>query len=308
MKYLSSGSIPPIRWGSLTDRAQRAAFLCVKKSSQNLFRKRTAPPAVVFIAGVQRSGTNMMMDILERSMDTEVFNESDSRAFQDYELKPISTLEGLVRGSPAQSVVFKALCDLQSLKQLLDHFPDSKAVWMLRRMDDMVNSHCRAQFNKHGPTERNCNIRMNAIVLSPDSQGWRGRGMSSETRELLEHYCHTDISNESAVALFWFMRNKLYFEQNLHRHPRVKVIFYETFVRAPQDYSRELFSWLGLRVSRYASRRVTPRSIGRWVEPDIEPPIRALCEDLYRRFEMEAVVVSVDNESSRSNAVGALQK
>lgn len=305
---MSSGSMPPVRWGSLTDRAQRAAFLCIKKSSQNLFRQRTVPQAVVFIAGVQRSGTNMIMDILERSMQTEVFRESDSRAFQDYELKPISTLEVLVRESPAPTTVFKALCDLQNLRQLLDHFPDSKAVWMLRRMDDMVNSHSRAQFNKRGPTERNCNIRMNAILASPESQGWRARGMSSETRELLEHYCHTDISHESAVALFWYMRNKLYFEQNLHRHPRAKVIFYETFVRAPQDYSRELFSWLGLRVSGYASRRVTPRSIGRWVEPDIEPPIRALCEDLYRRFELEAAVVSIDDESSCANAAGVLHE
>jgi len=202
MKYLSSGSIPPVRWGSLTDRAQRAAFLWFKKSSQNVFRKRTAPQAVVFVAGVQRSGTNMMMDILERSMQTEVIRESDSRAFEDYELEPISTLEALARESPAQTTVFKALCNLQNLRQLLNCFPDSKTVWMLRRMDDMVNSHCRTQPNKRGPAERNCNIRMNAILASPESQRWRTRGMSSETRELLKSFCHTDISHESAVALF----------------------------------------------------------------------------------------------------------
>jgi len=92
-------------------------------------------------------------------------------------------------------------------------------------MDDMVNSHCRAQFNKHGPTERNGNIRMNAILTTPESQGWRARDMSSKTRELLKYFCHTNIIHELAVALFWFMRNMLYFEQILHRHPRMKVIF-----------------------------------------------------------------------------------
>jgi protein tyrosine phosphatase len=97
MKY-SSGSVPPSRWGVLTDRAQRTAILCVKKVSQHLSRECKAPLAVVFVAGVQRSGTNMMMDILGRSMQTEVFHESHSRGFQDFELKSLSTLEASVRG------------------------------------------------------------------------------------------------------------------------------------------------------------------------------------------------------------------
>jgi len=95
-------------------------------------------------------------------------------------------------------------------------------------MDDMVNSHCRAQFNKHGSTERNGNIRMNAILTNSESQGWRGRGMSSETRELLKYFCHTKIFHELAVASFWSMRNKLYFEQSLRRHPSALVPTYGT--------------------------------------------------------------------------------
>ena len=143
---------------------------------------------------------------------------------------------------------------------------------------------------------------MNAIVAEPNSQGWRGREMSPETREVLRQYCHSDLSDLSAVALFWFMRNNLYFEQDFQHDPRVKILCYEAFVQAPQQYSMELFSWLGLRGARYASRIGSPRSISRWPQPDTAPPIRALCEDIYRRFELEAMTISVDKDSSRSNA------
>jgi len=97
MRYLS-GSVSPSRWESLTDRAQRTALLCVKMVSQHLSPKSKAPPAVVFVVGVQRSGVNMMMDILGRSMQTEVFHECHSRGFQDFDLKSLSTPEASVRG------------------------------------------------------------------------------------------------------------------------------------------------------------------------------------------------------------------
>jgi hypothetical protein len=78
---------------SLTYRTQQAVLLCVTKSSQHLLRKHTAPQAVVFVAGVQRSGTNLMMQTQECSMQMEVFQGSDSRAFHDFKLNSPSVIE-----------------------------------------------------------------------------------------------------------------------------------------------------------------------------------------------------------------------
>lgn len=268
-------------------RTERQGLLYLKQLRASC---RTAPDVadkqVVFVAGVQRSGTNMMTDILERSFETEVFRESDPRAFDHYELRPLSVLRGLVRASKAHTVVFKCLCELQDLRALLDAFPRTKAVWNLRRVDDMVNSHARAQF-KAG-RQRLCPERMNSLVVDPLSAGWRGRGMSEATRNLLRTHCAPDMSHESAVALFWLMRNRLYFEKNLQTDPRVRVVRYEEFVQAPAVHGTALFDWLGLTPSAHAWRTVSPRSVGRWEQPEITSPIRDLCRTLDARFRDEA--------------------
>lgn len=62
-----------------------------------------------FVTGVQRSGTNMVMDLFEADMGTEVFHETDSRAFHNYELRSFDVLSRLVDETAAPITIFKAL-------------------------------------------------------------------------------------------------------------------------------------------------------------------------------------------------------
>lgn len=237
---------------------------------------------VVWIAGVQRSGTNMMTQILERSLETDVYRESDPNAYNNYELLPHSHLQNLVSSSRARTVVFKALCELQDLKKLLDDFPDARAIWMIRRMEDMVNSHTRSVFVSS--QTRGCGPRMVNISRDPLSEGWRGLGMSEETNLLLQKHIHPDITHESAVALFWLIRNRLFFELELDKDPRVVTVTYEDFVSDPHANGTALLHWLQLKADPMILKKVNARSVGRHDPPGIEPAIAKLCLDLYNRF------------------------
>ena len=68
-----------------------------------------AERTVVFVAGQQRSGTNMLMDVLDRHWRTDVFHETDTRAFERYQMRDIDTIRTLVGRSRASHVVIKAL-------------------------------------------------------------------------------------------------------------------------------------------------------------------------------------------------------
>ncbi|RMD90845.1 MAG: hypothetical protein D6807_00955 [Alphaproteobacteria bacterium] len=258
------------------------------KRLRQLLQGRPAPDSkqVFFIAGVQRSGTNMIVNMLTPPASTEVYRETDPRAYRDFELRDIDTLHQLVARSFGRITVFKALCELQKLPALLDAFPRARALWIVRRPEDMINSHIRARFSVNRTIS--CGERMKNIVDGRDPEGWRGRDIGETTLAAIRDMAHDGLSHESGVGLFWLMRNRLYFDLGLDRDERVRAVCYEDLVTAPDDYAAALFEWLGLPSKRSAVKKVNPASIGRYPPPDVERPILEACHDLYDRFRTDA--------------------
>ena len=126
------------------------------RSAAKIGRRLFAPAAgseqtVVYVAGQQRSGTNMLMNVLDRHWRTDVYHETDARAFECYQMRDIEVIRALVKRSSARLVVFKALCELQRLRDLLDAFPKARALWSgasLQRCQLLdgkaVFQHCRS--------------------------------------------------------------------------------------------------------------------------------------------------------------------
>lgn len=263
-------------------RAERRTFLIGKSLLQRARRLAAAPGVrrTVFVAGVQRSGTNMMMDVLERSLDTDVYHERDPRAFDHYEMRPPEVIRRLIDHSPAPCVVVKALCELQHLGDLLDRFAPAQAVWVVREPDDVVNSHLKLWTGMPESIRR--------IVEDGDTAGWRGRGMSARTRDVLAEHYSPGLDNASACALFWYLRNVLFFEQGLDRDPRVRVVRYEDLVTDPQHTFAEVFRFLGLAYTARVSRRVFASSVRKTPPPAVDPGVRTLCDSLKDRFDRAA--------------------
>ena len=263
----------------VASRLEREASLAVKRSLQMLRHAPTRRPErqTLFVSGVQRSGTEMIMSTLERSLETDVFHESDPRAFEDYQMRPPEVIHGLIDRSPASRVVIKSLCEGQYLRRLLDEFAPAKALWVFRRYGDMVNSHLRKWSG--------CARTVEGIVGDRNSAGWRARDMSDATHAVVKARYHPDMADPSAVALFWYFRNVLFFEQDLEEDDRVLLVRYESLVSDPERQFRTIFDFAGLNFSSRLVRKVHNRSVGKHPEPEIEPAVRELCESLTARFE-----------------------
>jgi hypothetical protein len=108
--------------------------------------------------------------------------------------------------------------------------------------------------------------------------------MSPDTRALIRKLYHPEISDTSAAALIWYLRNVLYFDQGLEDDRRVRLIRYENAVTEPQISFKRLFDYLELAYSPRLVKYVSASSIKRRSEPDIEPAIREECEQLDMKF------------------------
>ncbi len=258
------------------ERALRVLWRYSKRVREQL--RKPMPRQHVLIAGSQRSGTNMLMHVLQWSSYTHVFHESDPRAFERYEMRPTETIVALARHSKAPFFVIKSLCELDRLSELMDQLVPAKTLWCVRNYNDSVRSMTRS-FGLFGEQVRR-------LSLDKAAAGWRGRGMSDATQSLLRRLYHPGLSEASAAALMWYYRNILFFEHGLDRDPRVGLVVYEDLVRQPVIEGERIFEFLGLPGwSPWITRKIHSHSVKDHPCEDIGPDVRALCEALLARFQ-----------------------
>lgn len=258
----------------LLDRGEYQLLLASKTAYQRLRPRR--PRQVVFVAGMQRSGTNMLMDRLERSFATDVFHERDRRAFDNYRMRERGVIHGLVRKSKAPTIAIKALCELEQLAGLMEEFAPAKTVWIVRDYRDAVRS-ALASFG-------NFTKQVARIVADRLVDDWRAGGMSEATHRRVSELWHPQMSEASAAALIWYFRNVLFFQQGFEGDRRVCLISYEALVQGPQEECAAVFEFLGLPYSAWITRGVFASSIRHQPVDGIEPAVAQLCEGLMDQF------------------------
>ena len=259
---------------SLPDQIRHALWRKGKALRQRLLPRSVAQH--VFVAGMQRSGTNLLMDVLDASADTQVFHETDPRAFERYEMRDLAVIRKLAGKCPAPVFVIKALCELDRIKPLMETFAPAKTLWVVRDWRDSVNSAIKS-FGNFVPQWKR--------LAHGDAADWRGRGMSSATRELLAAMYHPDASEAEGAAIMWLYRNALFFEQQLDVDARVRLVFYEDLVQQPMREVAAVYDFLGLKgFSQGVAGRIHSRSVKHRSPSGISPAVSALCDDLLTRF------------------------
>jgi len=239
-------------------------------------RDNSAPKSVILVSGVQRSGTNMIMDFYDRSLETTIFYETDKRVYESYHLRTWPELKRNIAVSPSRIVALKALLEAHELSSLLDAFAPAKLVWIFRPYDDMVNS-----YMQNWPGGRN---EIDKVIKDPDSAAWRGKGMTAETHAILKRHYDPAMNNASALALFWYYRNQLIFDQSLHDDNRCKLVFYDDLVGLPETCGRNLAEFSGLVPDSRLWSGFHWSSVRRRPPPDIAPEIRRLNDQMLEKL------------------------
>jgi hypothetical protein len=253
--------------------------LAVKKSLYHgLKPARKQEQQRLFVAGMQRSGTNLVMEVIEHSLSTDVYHEYDVRAFKDYKMRSPDEIEQLVARSRAEHFVIKSLCELDELSELMDRFEPARTVWIVRRCDDVVNSMLRSFKNMAAQVHR-------IMDDKDDEEEWLAHGMTDDTYERVAACVGEDLTDGDASALQWYFRNMLFFNQGFEQDDRVCLVFYEDLVTQPEVEFGRVFAFAGIDFRSDYVSKVSTRSIRKNQPPQLSEPVQRLCDELYKRFQ-----------------------
>ena len=239
-------------------------------------------PAPLFLVGVQRSGTNLLAHGLDELPEFHVYNEGNTTAFENYRIRALPTIERLVGKSRARFVLFKPLCDSHRTPELLAHFgPRARAVWAYRNVDGRV----RSAIAKFGDSNLRV-LRAFAAGEAPKPWNtWQIAGLSAENADFIRGFDLDRLSAESGAALFWYLRNALYFELGLDRRTDTMLVDYDMLLAEPARVATGVCRFLEIPYRPAMIGTIDPRRPSQRPPLPIDPRIRERCTALKARLD-----------------------
>ena len=247
--------------------------------------RRTQHPEMdklpVFVVGCNRSGTNMVCGAIGKSSHGWDYRESAlSIAFNGYYLRSNGTIKWLIRHTPATLISFGCILDSQFTDELLSQFDNSKAIWVYRRYQDVANSCARMQWG-HQLKDYARWVASGEL----EKLGARGNRISDDTVRLFGELFHEGLSIEECACLYWYMRNQLYIELDLHTNPRVLIVNYEDAVQNQAQAFRRVFDFLGLPYESPIIEGIFSSSVSKHSWRGVEPAIQEICDSLTAKLD-----------------------
>jgi hypothetical protein len=254
-------------------------FLQARKVVRHFFVKNeNGHKKILFIVGCQRSGTTLMTRIFERDRRTWVYGEFSKLSSLDkrhkIRLNPLSAVKEVVEKNKASLIILKPLVESQNTLKLLDYFDGSKALWMYRDYKNVLLSNLQHWGLYNG-------IKNLRAIVTNEPDNWRSENVSEYTRGIINKYFSENMNPYDAAALFWFARNRLFFELGLDENPRVLMCKYEDLLSAPPAVMRGVYAFLeydyptdDILVDIHANPKEKRKAV------ELLPEVDALCEDL----------------------------
>jgi hypothetical protein len=236
---------------------------------------------IILILGCQRSGTTLISNIFSRIEYVRVFGEFSKLTNQDKGKIRLNAYEDVTKkldNCHAPLIVLKPLVESQNANRLLKKIPRSSILWIYRHYKDVALSDIN-KFRKNSG-------RGNILPFVNDEQGnWRNENSSEASSEIVKKIYKENLSSIELACLFWYLRNIMYFEQNLDKATNVTLWKYEEFVNTPTKLLNNLLNNLDLAEQhKDLTQHIYSSSINLSSEIGIHPEIEKLCEDLYSKL------------------------
>jgi hypothetical protein len=269
---------------SLREIRERARRRALRLRNRTYHAVRTTPPAerrTIMVVGCQRSGTTLMLQVFDEDVRCRSFPEFSALSGvgeNGIRLRPLPEVKAHLEQLRAPITVLKPLVESQHTPRLLEGLPNARAVWMFRGFESVAVSNV-TYFGRDNPGR---DLR---LLLTNEPPNWRGELVPEEVHAVVEKHYAPDMSPYDAAALFWWARNRLFFDLGLDERPDVFLCEYEALVAAPRQVMRSIYEFCGLDPpARDTTRRIHSKARDRGSSSVIGSEVKSLCEELHARL------------------------
>lgn len=266
-----------VRWNQFRSDARLAKV----KRAHRAGRGRAEPARAGFVVGCQRSGTDMVLWALDKSLDVDRFDENHRAAFVDCRIKDGEVRRRLVEASQAKRVLFKPVCDSHRVGEMLAEHVGARAVWVYRDFRDVANSAVR----RWG--------QMNLDWVQALAQGrgdwgrrqWNRELITPQRQQQIDSFCQDGLTPHGAAAIYWYLSNGSFFDQGLEQADGVTMAKYEALVTQPDIEFQRLCEFFEVGYGDQMVEGIFSSSVRKTKDLPIGPGIDQACRQLLERLD-----------------------
>jgi len=239
---------------------------------------------ILFIFGVQRSGTSVTFQNFSKFFGVKGYDEfSDLTVLGDEKLRFSSyrRAKNIINKNLEPYIIHKPLVESQVADIVLQNFYNSIGIWMYRDYRDVVNSFHK----KFGESIGRHHID---LIIKGDLNNWRSERVPEKFQKLAIDLNKNELTNQDCTALYWYIRNSLYFEYQFYNISNLKLVCYEVFVQNPSHFITKICNlWDYKYKIDFTKLNFNTNSINRDSPPNIKPEIKELCDKLLIKLNKE---------------------
>ena len=277
----------------LLRKISRRALLARKQFKRTFQSPVVDKKQILFILGCQRSGTTLMTYIMEKDWDAKVYAEHSNLSSDDrldgLRLNSLDKVKRTIAHDRYPLIVLKPLVESQNADILLDFFYGSKALWMVRHYKDVAASNLR----RFGLDNGIKNLR---YIMTDQNNNWRAERLPDYVRELVKSHFSETMNPYDAAALFWFVRNTIYFDLALDRNPAVRVCQYRELVKQPKGTMQAIYAMVNRPYpGDEIIEDVFKSSVGKGEHIELSPAIENHCREMWLRLTSASSILGAHN-------------
>jgi hypothetical protein len=273
----------------MDERVRRRVWGLMKAARRRVTRSGGSSPRALFILGCQRSGTTMVVETLDRDWRVKTFPEFSAvnlpadgrrpwsvRSMSRYGLRmrPLDQVAARIEGTHSPLVVLKPLVESQRAPAILRAIDGAVCLWVFRDYRDVARSNVKL----FTPEVTRINLEP-MLVHQPGN--WRGEVVPEDVRELIARHYAPDMSPFDGAALFWYARNRLFFDLDLPAEKRVMALRYEDLVAEPAAAMTRVYAHAEVPFPGPALvADIHPRSVGLGRELELATEVEEACDRL----------------------------
>ena len=268
---------------SLRRRLLQSHKLNVLRSRLHGWLNPCAEPRLGFIFGCQRSGTTLLRSFIGLDWRVSDQGEGDPPYFWQLpvsepkylRLRDDADIETLRQRERSELVLLKPLHDTQRAHQLLQTWPQSRAVFIHRHYREVILSHLHYYRRRYDPDA------YLADLLSLNPQSWKAENLDEPTRDFIAAHRHLASNPSNGFALFWLARNSLRFSQD---HARMIGLHYADLVRHPHFCLQQLGRLFEMDFPPQLALLPETRERSAPLPDTLHPQLEQACEDMLCRL------------------------